>query len=152
MFLDRHSHALGDLQRTVEIRLRENEHELVVAVPGLLIPLLWWFVAKPLGAGSAASVGGMTLIATTLAALLIMAALAMKIDLTAIGVRPDMATPSLAAGLLLALACYAAPRPLRRLLTLRPADWARTAVGNLPTRVIEPQETIVDTIEAEAAR
>ena len=93
----------------------------IIATPGLLLPLIWWFVAQPLGANSVTSGAAMPLILTTaLGAALTAGVLANQISLATLGLRPDLATPVLAGGLLLALVCYAPPRPLRLI-------WSRNA-------------------------
>jgi hypothetical protein len=106
----------------------------VLATPGLLIPLIWWFVAQPLGANSASSWAALPLAAVTVAgAALTGAVLANRVSLASIGLRPDLATPVLATGFLVALVCYAPQRPLRRMISLRLGNLARVllAVGAL---------------------
>ena len=88
----------------------------VLATPGLLLPLLWWLVARPLGASSAHSAAGLPLALVTVLGLVLTAGLLVGwINLTAIGLKPDLVTPLLALGFLGPLAYYAPPRPLLRL-------------------------------------
>ena len=90
----------------------------IVATPGLLIPLLWWFVAQPLGANSFTAGAPTPLIATAIiGGGLTAGVLANQIDLSLLGLRPDLATPVLAGGFMLAIACYAPPRPFRLLFS-----------------------------------
>lgn len=87
----------------------------VLVTPGLLLPLLWWFVAQPLGASSARAWTEVPLTLTALAGVaLTFVVLDGLFSLTSFGLKPDLATPVLACGLLMALVCYAPPRPLRR--------------------------------------
>lgn len=104
----------------------------VIAAPGMLLPLLWWFVAKPLGANAATANRALPLIATALAAAALTAGvLTEQISLAALGLRPDLATPVLAAGFLIALVCFAPPRPLRRIFEPWPENIARTLLAFL---------------------
>lgn len=102
----------------------------VVATPGLLIPLLWWFVAQPLGANSHTADAPVPLIATALVGAGLTAGVLLgRIDLGALGMRPDLATPVLAGGFLLALTLYAPPRPLRLAVSLRLPYMLRTLLA-----------------------
>lgn len=87
----------------------------IVAAPGMIMPLLWWFVAQPLGASSLRRWSVLPLAATALLGLgLTMAVFGGLVSLTGIGLRPDLATPVVASGLMLTLVFYAPPRPLHR--------------------------------------
>jgi hypothetical protein len=106
----------------------------VLATPGLLLPLLWWFIAQPLGASSNSSWAAFPLAATALAgAALTTGVLTGGINLAPFGLRPDLATPVLAAGFLAALVCYAPRRPLKRMFERRLSGLARLllAIGSL---------------------
>jgi hypothetical protein len=98
----------------------------VLATPGLLIPLVWWFVAQPLGANSNVSWASLPLAAAALAGGALTAAVLLdQVTLASIGLRPDLATPVLATGVLVALVCYAPPRPFRRMAWLKLGHLAR---------------------------
>jgi hypothetical protein len=102
----------------------------IVATPGLLIPLLWWFVAQPLGANSFTAGAPTPLIATAaVGGGLTAGVLANQIDLSLLGLRPDLATPVLAGGFMLAIACYAPPRPFRLLFSPRPPHLLRNLLA-----------------------
>jgi hypothetical protein len=102
----------------------------IVATPGLLLPLIWWFVAQPLGANSATSgAAGPLVLTSLLSAGLTAGVLANQVSLAALGLRPDLATPVLAGGLLLALAYYAPPRPLRLIWSRSPWPLARALLA-----------------------
>jgi hypothetical protein len=102
----------------------------VLATPGLLLPLLWWFIAQPLGASSSSSWAGFPLAATALVgAALTIGVLSESVNLATFGLRPDLATPVLAAGFLVALVCYAPQRPFKRLLTPRLTGLVRVMVA-----------------------
>ncbi len=106
----------------------------VLATPGLLLPLLWWFIAQPLGASSSSSWAAIPLAATALVgAALTAGVLSESVNLSTFGLRPDLATPVLAAGFLAALVCYAPQRPLKRLFAPRLSGLARLllAIGAL---------------------
>lgn len=91
----------------------------VLAAPGLLLPLLWWFVAQPLGASSARHSSLLPLVGTALVGLALTGVvLAGLVSLTLFGLKPDLATPVVAGGLLAALVYYAPARPLRRMFVL----------------------------------
>src|SRR4029078_10486160 len=108
------------------------------ATPGLLLPLLWWFIAQPLGASSSSSWAAFPLAATALVGAALTAGgvseggnvarvrgaltagvLSESVNLATFGLRPDLATPVLAAGFLAALVCYAPRRPLKRMFAPR---------------------------------
>jgi len=55
--------------------------------------------------------------------------LANQVSLATLGLRPDLATPVLAGGLLLALVCYAPPRPLRLIWSRKAAHLFRTLLA-----------------------
>ncbi|HEU5103839.1 MAG TPA: tetratricopeptide repeat protein, partial [Roseiflexaceae bacterium] len=106
----------------------------VLATPGLLLPLLWWFIAQPLGASSNSSWAALPLAATALVgAALTAGVLSDSINLATFGLRPDLATPVLAAGFLAALVFYAPRRPFRRTFAPRLGSLARVllAIGAL---------------------
>ncbi|HEX9438058.1 MAG TPA: hypothetical protein VF909_00195, partial [Roseiflexaceae bacterium] len=101
----------------------------IIAAPGLLIPLLWWFVTRPLGASSATTGGAIPLAVTAaIATALTAIVLAHQFDLTSFGLRPDLATPVLAAVILLALIINTPPRPLRRMFSRDLRAFSRTLV------------------------
>ena len=78
----------------------------VLATPGLLLPLLWWFIAQPLGASSSSSWAAFPLAATALVGTALTAGvLKREVNPSTFGLRPDLATPVLAAGFLAALVC-----------------------------------------------
>ncbi|MEO7908084.1 MAG: hypothetical protein ABIV47_00405, partial [Roseiflexaceae bacterium] len=106
----------------------------VLATPGLLLPLMWWFIAQPLGASSNSSwavipLAATAIVGTTLAA----GVLSDSVNLSTFGLRPDLATPVLAAGFLAALVCYAPQRPLKRMFAPRLSGLVRMllAIGAL---------------------
>ncbi|MDQ2999316.1 MAG: hypothetical protein M3R61_19970, partial [Chloroflexota bacterium] len=106
----------------------------VLATPGLLLPLLWWFIAQPLGASSNSSWAIIPLAATTLVGTaLAVGVLSDSVSLSTFGLRPDLATPVLAAGFLAALVCYAPQRPFKRMFAPRLSGLARMllAIGAL---------------------
>lgn len=104
----------------------------VIATPGLLIPLVWWFVAQPLGANSIAAGNATPLLATAAAGGgLTIGVLMNWVGLAALGLQPDLATPLLAGGLMLTVARYAPPRPLRLAFTPRPLNALRLALALL---------------------
>src|SRR5262249_21686399 len=106
----------------------------VLATPGLLLPLLWWFIAQPLGASSNSSWAAFPIAATALVgAALTAGVLTDSINLSTFGLRPDLATPVLASGFMVALVCYAPRRPLKRMFAARLTGLARLllAIGAL---------------------
>ncbi len=106
----------------------------VLATPGLLLPLLWWFIAQPLGASSSSSWATFPLTATALVGTMLTAGvLSESVNLATFGLRPDLATPVLAAGFLAALVCYAPQRPFKRMFTPRLSGLTRMllAIGAL---------------------
>ena len=106
----------------------------VLATPGLLLPLLWWFIAQPLGASSGSSWAAFPLTATALVgAALTAGVLSESVNLATFGLRPDLATPVLAVGFLAALVCYAPQRPVKRMFTPRLSGLTRVllAIGAL---------------------
>src|SRR4029450_1260648 len=99
-----------------------------------LLPLLWWFIAQPLGASSNSSWAAFPLAATALVgAALTAGVLTGSINLVTFGLRPDLATPVLATGFLVALVCYAPRRPLKRMFAPRLSGLVRVlmAIGAL---------------------
>jgi tetratricopeptide (TPR) repeat protein len=106
----------------------------VLATPGLLLPLLWWFIAQPLGASSNSSWAAFPLVATALVGSALTAGvLTESVNLARFGLRPDLATPVLAVGFMAALVCYAPRRPFKRMFTPRLTGLARVvlAIGAL---------------------
>jgi len=106
----------------------------VLATPGLLLPLLWWFIAQPLGASSSSSWAAFPLAATALVGTaLAVGVLSDSVNLSTFGLRPDLATPVLAAGFLAALVCYAPQRPFKRMFASRLGGLTRAllAIGAL---------------------
>jgi hypothetical protein len=106
----------------------------VLATPGLLLPLLWWFIAQPLGASSSSSWAAFPLAATALVGgALTAGVLSESVNLATFGLRPDLATPVLAAGFMAALVCYAPQRPLKRAFAPRLSGTVRMllAIGAL---------------------
>lgn len=108
-------------------------HLYVLATPGLILPLLWWFIAHPLGAHRARS-SILPLLMTAVAGFaLTVAVVGGEFSLLATRLRPDLASPLLATGLLAALLVYA---PSRVAESLRPSIWSRlgwTALALLAT-------------------
>ncbi|MBC8161954.1 MAG: hypothetical protein H7Z42_12125, partial [Roseiflexaceae bacterium] len=83
----------------------------VLITPGLLLPLIWWFVFKPMGVfHSRASARLPLLVATAAGALIALLVLVNGFSLAGLGLKPDLALPTLAAGILLTVAWYARPR------------------------------------------
>src|SRR5262249_882226 len=106
----------------------------VLATPGLLLPLMWWFIAQPLGASSSSSWAALPLVATrVVGAALAAGVLSESVNLATFGLRPDLATPVLAAGFLAALVCYAPQRPIKRIFRPRLSGLVRVllAIGAL---------------------
>jgi GTPase SAR1 family protein len=91
----------------------------VIAAPALAIPLVWWFVAQPLGAAHArASTTARLLVTVAAAAALTFAVLLGLNGINLLRLEPDLFTPTLALATLGALLVYTPPRPLRRLARL----------------------------------
>ena len=92
----------------------------VLITPGLLLPLLWLFIGRPLGVSSARTTLQLPLLMTAIIGCAACAiVLTASFSLDRFGLRPDLALPTLAAGVLFAIAYYARPRPLRSLFPLQ---------------------------------
>ena len=86
----------------------------VLITPGLLLPLIWWFVFKPLGVFQSRSlIRFPLLVATAIGALITTVVVYNRFSLVSYGLKPDLASPTFAAGVLLAVTWYA--RPHRRM-------------------------------------
>ncbi len=99
------------------LRYTLNDLYILVA-PGLLLPLLWWIVIQPL---AARAVRGEAFIPLSVAALtgsaLVVATLLDSERLNVLGIQPDIVTPILALGILLAIVISAPQRPLSSLFS-----------------------------------
>lgn len=88
----------------------------ILVAPGLLLPLLWWIVIQPL---AARAIRGGAFIPLIMAALvggsLLLITLMDSERLNVLGIQPDLVTPILAVGILLAIVIGAPERPLRAL-------------------------------------
>jgi hypothetical protein len=101
--LPRLGYSLGDLY--------------VLAAPALAVPLVWWFVAQPLGATHARASATMRLAITAAAAAAMTFAVLLGLNgINLLRLEPDLFTPALALAILGALLVYTPPRPLRQLL------------------------------------
>ncbi len=88
----------------------------VLVAPGILLPLLWWFVSQPLAARAVRGRAEVALIATALiGGGLAIALLQAREEVNLLGLEPDFFTLTLAAGILAAVALNAA-RPLNQVL------------------------------------
>ncbi|HBY94463.1 MAG TPA: hypothetical protein DEP84_10965, partial [Chloroflexi bacterium] len=91
------------LMRPLPVLGYSLSHLYVLATPGLILPLLWWFIAHPLGA-SRARASVLPMIMTGVAGFALTAAVVGgEFSLPATRLRPDLVTPILATGLLAAL-------------------------------------------------
>ncbi|MEN9933687.1 MAG: hypothetical protein RLZZ387_266 [Chloroflexota bacterium] len=91
----------------------------VLAAPGLVLPLVWWFVAQPLGAAHLRSATTARLLVTTVVgATLTLVVVTGVVDTNLLQIEPDLLTPALALAILGALIVYTPPRPLRALASL----------------------------------
>jgi tetratricopeptide (TPR) repeat protein len=89
----------------------------MLIVPGLVLPLVWWFVLQPLGAARSHTAALPRLLGVAAAATLVtLVVLAEVISLTLLPIEPDLITPTLALGLLAGLLIYAPPRPLHHII------------------------------------
>ena len=95
----------------------------VLIAPGLLLPLLWWFVAQPLGVWRERETLFIPLLlATGFGAFLAVAVVGSQLSLVNLGLKPDFALPTFAAGMLLIVANFARPHPFKFLFL---GGWAR---------------------------
>jgi|GEM_PF-3148385 len=87
----------------------------VLVAPGILLPLLWWFVAQPLAARIVRGRATLALVMTALVSVCLTGAILFGGDRANIlRLNPDLFTPTLAIGMLAALTVSALPRPLYR--------------------------------------
>jgi hypothetical protein len=99
----------------------------VLVAPGLMIPLIWWFIAQPLQARTVRARRERALGATAVAGGLLSSFVLLGGDsINLLDLQPDLFTPVLALGLMTALAIYGPPRPLRQAFRLR-----RELIGTL---------------------
>ena len=121
----------------------------VLITPGLLLPLLWLFIGRPLGVSSARMTLQLPLLMTAIIGCAACAiVLTASFSLDRFGLRPDLALPTLAAGVLFAIAYYARPRPLHSLFplqrsTLMPALLACAAACGLALLLFQIGSTLI---------
>ena len=90
----------------------------ILVAPGLLLPLLWWFVIQPLAARVVRGAAVIPLsMATMVGAILVTATVIDGERLNILGIQPDIVTPILALGILMAIVISAPQRPLSSLLS-----------------------------------
>jgi len=105
-------------------------HLYVLVTPGLLLPLVWWFVARPLGASGFRSPAANRLVIIALFALFLTITVGRsRGPLLPFGLNPDLATPVLTLGCLMALVVYAPRRSGIWAGLPRRSRWLRSGIA-----------------------